>query len=358
MSKKINILIVEDNEDHVFLIKQMLMKIPSDSILYFEYDIKDADSLGSAMEVLGNNPIDVVLLDLGLPDSKDLESLEKILTIYPEMPIIIQTALGRPDVIMNSLNNGAEDYLIKGEYTSTLLVRSIRHSIERRKALVQTMHSKEQMRMLIEKNFNPIFVINKENIIQDINESAVVYFGKQKEELIGSKYGYSFDENEKIEININENNKTAIAEVRTVKIKWEEKDAFLITLNDITDMKNKQTGLKKEVETFQSFFNDNKLIMLLFDPETEKINQANPAASEFYGYTIEELESMELSDILDMNEDEVMEENREAINEGRIYVTQFHKTRENQRKKVKIFKGNINLTNRILDYYITHEIID
>ncbi|MCK4979004.1 MAG: PAS domain S-box protein, partial [Candidatus Delongbacteria bacterium] len=312
----------------------------------------------AAMEVLSNNPIDVVLLDLGLPDSKDLESLEKILSIYPEMPIIIQTALGSPDIIMNSLNNGAEDYLIKGEYTTTLLIRSIRHSIERRKALVQTMHSKEQLRILIEKNFNPMFVINEENIIQDINESAIKYFGKQKEELVGNKYGYSFDENEKIEININEDNKTAIAEVRTVKIKWEDKDSYLITLNDITDMKNKETGLKKEVETFQSFFNDNKLIMFLIDPETEKIIQANPTASNFYGYTVEELESMELSDILDMNEEEVIEENRDAVNENRIYVIQFHKTQEDQRKKVKIFKGNINLTNRILDYYIIHETND
>lgn len=358
MTKKINILIVEDNPDHVFLITQMLLKIPSDSILYFEYQIKDADSLGAAMEVLANNPIDVILLDLGLPDSKDLESLEKILSIYPEMPIIIQTALGRPDVIMNSLNSGAEDYLVKGEYTSTLLIKSIRYSIERRKAIIQKMHSEEQMRMLIEKNINPIFVIDEENMIQYINESAIIYFGQQKEELIGNKYGYSFDENEKIEINISEENKTAIAEVRTVKIKWEEKDSFLITLNDITDMKNKETGLKKEVETFQSFFNDNKLIMLLLDPETENINQANPAASNFYGYTIEKLERMELSDILDMSEDEVIEENRDAMNEGRIYVTQFHKTRDNQRKKVKIFKGNINLTNRILDYYIIHEIKD
>ena len=48
MVKKVNILIVEDNPDHVFLLTQMLMKIPSDSILYFEYNIKDADCLASA----------------------------------------------------------------------------------------------------------------------------------------------------------------------------------------------------------------------------------------------------------------------------------------------------------------------
>ena len=355
MTKKINILIIEDNPDHVFLLKQMLMKLPSDFILYFEYEIKDADSLESAMEVLSNNPIDVVLLDLGLPDSKDLESLEKILSIYPEMPIIIQTALGRPDVIMNALNSGAEDYLIKGEYTTTLLIRSIRHSIERRKALVQKMNSEKQVRVLIEKNFNPMFVINEENIIQDINESAIAYFGKQKEELVGNKYGYSFDVNEKIEININEDDKIAIAEVRTVKIKWEDKDSFLITLNDITDMKNKEAGLKKEVETFQSFFNDNKLVMLLIDTETNNIIQANPAASKFYSYSIDELESMKISDIIDMNEEEVTHENMDAVNENRIYVIQFHKTKMNQRIKVKIFKGNVNLTNKILDYYIIHE---
>ncbi|MBN2790490.1 MAG: PAS domain S-box protein [Candidatus Delongbacteria bacterium] len=356
MQGKINILIVEDNEDHVFLIKQMLLKIPSDSVLYFEYDIKNADSLGSAIEVLEKNKIDVILLDLGLPDSKDLESLEKILSIYPEMPIIIQTALGRPDIIMNSLNNGAEDYLIKGEYTSTLLIRSIRHSIERRKALVQTLHSREQLRTLVEKNFNPMFVIDEENIIQDINESAITYFGKRRDELIGNKYGYSYDVNEKIEININEDNKTAIAEVRTLKIKWEDEDSFLITLNDITELKNKEAGLKKEVETFQSFFSDNKLIMLLVDPETGKISQANPTASYFYGYTVEELENMTLSDITDMSEDEVMEENMNALSEQRYNIIQSHRLKNNDKKKVEIFKGNINLTNRIMDYYIIHEI--
>ena len=355
MDKKINILIVEDNQDHIFLIKQMLLKIPSDSIMYFEYDIKDADSLKRAMELLKGNKIDIVLLDLGLPDSQELESLKRILSVYPEIPVIIQTALGNPDVITEALNNGAEDYLLKGEYDTNLLSRSIRHSIERRKVLIQKINSEKQIRTLIEKNFNPMFVINKENIIQYINESAAVYFGKQRSDLIGGKYGYSFDVNEKIEINITKNNSIHVAEVRTVKINWEDRESFLITLNDITDMKSRELGLKKEVETFQSFFHDNKLPMLLTDPETENIIQANPMASKFYGYPIEELEGMYMFDIINMSEEEIIQENRDAMSENRIYVVQNHNTKTNENKKVKVFNGNINLTNKILKYHIILE---
>ena len=92
------------------------------------------------------------------------------------------------------------------------------------------------------------------------------------------------------------------------------------------------------------------------DPETGKITQANPAASNFYGYTVDELENMELSDLLDMNEEEVIEENRDAVSKDRCNIIQYHKLKNDERKKVEIFKGNINLTNKILDYYIIHEI--
>jgi len=93
--------------------------------------LKTAESLEEALEYLKQGGIDVVLCDLSLPDEQGLETFRQLYSQFPQVPIIILTGLDDEEVAVKSLAEGAQDYLLKGDFTSDVLVRSIRYAIER-----------------------------------------------------------------------------------------------------------------------------------------------------------------------------------------------------------------------------------
>jgi FixJ family two-component response regulator len=84
--------------------------------------------------VSGSERVEVVLLDLGLPDSQGLETLRKVYAQVSEMPIVVLTGLNDEMVGVQAINEGAQDYLIKGQVDTQLLRRTIRYAIERKQA--------------------------------------------------------------------------------------------------------------------------------------------------------------------------------------------------------------------------------
>jgi signal transduction histidine kinase len=128
-NKCISILLVEDNSGDRRLISEMLAEASN-----VTFDMKYADHLQAAMEYLGQNRADVILLDLGLPDSQGLETLRKIYAQVSETPIVVLTGLNDEMIGVQAVNEGAQDYLIKGQVDTNLLTRAIRYAIERKQA--------------------------------------------------------------------------------------------------------------------------------------------------------------------------------------------------------------------------------
>lgn len=127
--KTVSILLVEDNPGDKRLIREMLTEARS-----VTFDLKYADRLKAGLEHLDKNRVEVILLDLGLPDSQGLETLNKIYTQVPEVPIVVLTGLNDEMLGVQAVNKGAQDYLIKGQVDTNLLVRTIRYAIERKQA--------------------------------------------------------------------------------------------------------------------------------------------------------------------------------------------------------------------------------
>ncbi len=128
--RNISLLIVEDNPADVLLIKEHLSESPLK-----RYDIAVAETLDDAVGRLKSNDIDVVLLDLSLPDSSGLDTVRTLITKYPNVVIIVLTGLQDEQVALQAVRYGAQDYIEKKQITSTLLNRSISYSIERKKNL-------------------------------------------------------------------------------------------------------------------------------------------------------------------------------------------------------------------------------
>jgi PAS domain S-box-containing protein len=96
-------------------------------------NIERVDRLSKGLARLAASGIDAVLLDLGLPDSQGLNSFEKIHTAAKKVPILILTAFNDDATALEAVRRGAQDYLIKGKFDPTSLVRAITYAIERKK---------------------------------------------------------------------------------------------------------------------------------------------------------------------------------------------------------------------------------
>lgn len=126
VSNNFNVLLVEDNLSDIVLIKTMLSESNE------KFDLKFAETLGEALKILDNEDFDVMLLDLGLPDSHGFKTFTKIINEMPELPIIIITGLEDETLGIKAVKIGAQDFLIKGQIDSKLLARSLNYAIERK----------------------------------------------------------------------------------------------------------------------------------------------------------------------------------------------------------------------------------
>src|SRR5689334_5926854 len=120
------LLLVEDDPDDVLLLRDTLSDVAPDG---FEWTA--VELLAEAMQQVSEQPFDLALLDLHLPDSHGMETFVKIRAAAPDLPIVILTGMQDESVGLEAVQHGAQDYLVKGNVDGPLLVRSIRFAVER-----------------------------------------------------------------------------------------------------------------------------------------------------------------------------------------------------------------------------------
>jgi diguanylate cyclase (GGDEF)-like protein len=128
----VKILLVEDNLGDARLMREMLTgargNYPS------EFLVISMDRLSAAIEHLRNETYEAILLDLSLPDSQGLETLDRMIRSAPQTPVVVLTGLDDEQIAVRAVQSGAQDYLVKGRIDGDLLVRAIRYAVERKRA--------------------------------------------------------------------------------------------------------------------------------------------------------------------------------------------------------------------------------
>jgi len=127
--RQLSVLLVEDNAGDARLIQEFLRGNPVARLVW-------ADSLATAQSHLAQPDLDLVLLDLGLPDSQGLDTVARIVRRHPTLPVIVLTGRQDGGLALAALTAGAEDYLVKGAIEPGVLVRSIQYAYERKRAEV------------------------------------------------------------------------------------------------------------------------------------------------------------------------------------------------------------------------------
>ena len=127
--KTLNVLLIEDSPDYAELVQQWLSGAGEEVAFLLSW----TDSLAAGLDRLAQGSIDVVLLDLGLPDSQGIETFLATRRHAPGIPVIILSAAGSESLALQMIQQGAEDYLVKSTCTAELLVRGLRYALIRRK---------------------------------------------------------------------------------------------------------------------------------------------------------------------------------------------------------------------------------
>lgn len=123
----LKILIIEDNPGDIILIKEYLRESG------VSFELTGAGTLKKSLALLSTNRYDVILLDLGLPDSSGIETLKTLLSGDLATPVIVMTGLDDDETALASLREGAEDYIVKNRLDSEYIIRSVKYSIERKR---------------------------------------------------------------------------------------------------------------------------------------------------------------------------------------------------------------------------------
>ncbi|MBN2516096.1 MAG: PAS domain S-box protein [Deltaproteobacteria bacterium] len=184
-NNSLHVLLVEDNPGDARLIREMLRDNTD-----VKFTIQWAERLTDGLDSLRGNPIDIILLDLMLPDSQGIDTFLAMQTESHRIPTIILTGLDDEELAVEALRHGAQDYLPKGDLESNLLRRSIRYAIERNQSELALRESEEFNASLLDNSPNPIIVINPDTSIYYINQALEKITGFTSSELIGKKTPY------------------------------------------------------------------------------------------------------------------------------------------------------------------------
>jgi diguanylate cyclase (GGDEF)-like protein/PAS domain S-box-containing protein len=126
-SKPLNsLLMVEDNPGDARLLREMLNEAGA-----HETEVTQAESMEGAEKELRGRAFDLLLLDLGLPDAQGLEGVRRARAVAPRIPLVVLTGLDDESLAAQALQEGAQDYLIKGQIETRGLLRALRYAIER-----------------------------------------------------------------------------------------------------------------------------------------------------------------------------------------------------------------------------------
>jgi signal transduction histidine kinase/CheY-like chemotaxis protein len=260
IKKTIDILLFEDNLGDAGLLEEMLEDFND------LYSLKIVETLDEGLNILKNHNFDVILLDLGLPDSDGIETLIAVHKIISDTPIIVLTGLNNEEIGTLAVKKGAQDYLIKKEIDSKLLTRSIRYAIERKKSenkYLTLFNSIDEgfctVEVLFDINNNPIdyrfletnpafgeqigLVDDEGKLINDIAPDQEEYWFKiyYKVALTGEPIRFV---NENKELN-------RWYDVYAFKIGDTESREVAILLKDITKFKKVENKLKESQDTLE-----------------------------------------------------------------------------------------------------------
>ena len=303
MRKKISLLLIEDNPDDVWLIRDMLSYISAKSAVTPTFEIIDTDLLSTGLEHMRSGEIDVVLLDLSLRDSRGKETFLKALEETPTVPIIVISGTDDESMAIQAVTEGAQDYLVKDRFNGALLWRSIIYAIERRKAEVALIESERRLRSLHEHAMEGIFQTTPEGQFLYVNPAMAHIFGFDNVEELAEANLHElylrpddrqavlsmFSQNgcvEDLEMRMRRKDGTIIWIRENAVVHRDRKSGLISYEGFISEITDRKKAEEENVRLVAAIEQSSESILIIDTEDT--IQYVNPAFEKIAGYSREE----------------------------------------------------------------------
>jgi signal transduction histidine kinase/ActR/RegA family two-component response regulator len=232
---KIQLLMIEDDIEYAEIIKMCLDEPDS---MGMRFEIERADRLEVGLKLLDAARFDALLLDLTLPDSQGLETIEKVIRHGATIPILVMTNLGDETMAFEAMRLGAQDYMVKATSDSRYLKRAIWYAIERHKLLAQS-------EGIIKRSADGMVVVDSNGIVRYLNPAAQALFGEPAETMLGKPFPFPLASGETSLQKLSAPRDRTV-EMKVVDITWKGAPARLASVRDITELQRVEQ-LKAEI---------------------------------------------------------------------------------------------------------------
>lgn len=168
---------VEDNSTDAYIVQQMLRKTVSSH----RFEWLHVVLIQQALKRLGEENYDIILLDLSLPDGSGLDTVIQIRNKAPHTPIVVMSGYDDESVAVQAVQEGAQDYLVKGQVDGQSIIRSIRYAIERKRTEEELKKHRDHLEELVEERTAELLSANVE-LQQEISERQKIDESLRKSE--------------------------------------------------------------------------------------------------------------------------------------------------------------------------------
>jgi PAS domain S-box-containing protein len=305
----IHILLVEDSAGDARLILEALADEASLQIV-----VKHVERLSQALKVLAEAAIDVILLDLSLPDTQGESTADQMYSAFPDIPIVILTGFNDEEFALRLVGRRAQDYLVKGRVDGPTLVRSMRYAIGRKRILVELSLSEARYRTIVEDQTELICRFLPDGTLTFANEAFARYVNKPSDALLGQNFVSLFSGKDLEALtrsirSLNPQMPTSTVEYQlnsfSGDIRWQQWmnravfnddgyfTEFQVVGRDVTLLIETQEALRQSEEKFRSIvettgewiWTANRASQLLY---------SNRAVEKMLGYSVEEIVAQDL----------------------------------------------------------------
>jgi PAS domain S-box-containing protein len=287
----IRVILIEDNPDDAELIQRKLVRSVNR-----QFTVIPVTRLEEGLEYLARDGADLIVSDLGLPDSHGLDTVTKLLCQASHTPLVVLSGFDDEAIAIQAVQLGAQDYLVKGQLEGNQLERSLFYAIERSRLQKEVdQHTQEMWKIqanlckILEKNADAIVVASKDRQTLFVNQAAESLFGFKKKELLNKAFGFPLKGGKTSEINItHQGGETIVAEMHVVNIDWEGEPAYLASLRDITERKEAEKRIQKAAEEWRTTFDSINDWVSIHDRDF-KFTRANKSLANAFNKTPREI---------------------------------------------------------------------
>jgi PAS domain S-box-containing protein len=243
-----HVLLIEDASFAVTFIRETLAYCEeAELVKATKFALTNVETLGEALKCLREHEFDLILLDLNLPDSKELDTLDSVRKNAHNIPIVVITALSDEGLALEAMKRGAEGFLVKGQMGVNALLQAIFFAVERHQILMklegkirELERSKARFKNIIEKIEYAVMVVDREGVVQFANNSSKIFLGVSPEDLIGENFEFPLEIDHLKEIELKSKGKgKKVAEMRVTETEWEGDGAYLVLIRNLKSEKSK-----------------------------------------------------------------------------------------------------------------------